>query len=281
MLYDLIKDGFGKEENYNCSEQILYGANKAYDLGLSKDALKLSAAFGGGMGIESVCGALTGAVMAISSKFVRTIAREDEGVKELTKELFTRYEKEMGSIQCDVLKDKYRNEDIGCRDVILAAAKILDDIMENHSIERRSFILGMITAFAECVATECKKIALSPPFYMSDYDTVLKEAERIAEEQGVHLWYDENLDIPEEQRVCWFVIYKFQDALDEYRALREEGFNPAWEFDKFWDVLSYGNIWGENAEKVLPRLREQRETEDTVSRILFQPGEWPPSREDK
>lgn len=49
----------------------------------------------------------------------------------------------------------------------------------NNSIERRSFILSMITAFAECIATECKKIALSPSFYISDYDTVLDEAERI------------------------------------------------------------------------------------------------------
>ena len=57
MLYDLIMNDFGKEEDYNCAEKILYGANKVYNLGLSKEALKLSAAFGGGMGIESTCGA--------------------------------------------------------------------------------------------------------------------------------------------------------------------------------------------------------------------------------
>ena len=68
------------------------------------------------------------------------------------------------------------------------------------SIDRRSYILGMITAFAECVANECKKAALSPPFYPEDYDAVVSEAGRIAREQGIFLWYDENPDIPENRK---------------------------------------------------------------------------------
>ena len=46
-------------------------------------------------------------------------------------------------------------------------------------IDRRSYILGMITAFAECVANESKKLALSPPFYPTDY-----ENERKADHRG-------------------------------------------------------------------------------------------------
>ena len=47
-------------------------------------------------------------------------------------------------------------------------------------IDRKSFILGMITAFAECVANESKKAAFSPPFYPEDYETVLQGVENIA-----------------------------------------------------------------------------------------------------
>jgi hypothetical protein len=50
----------------------------------------------------------------------------------------------------------------------------------SKTIDRRSFILGMMAAFAECVANECKKAALSPPFYPEDYETVFAEAENIA-----------------------------------------------------------------------------------------------------
>ncbi|NMB27737.1 MAG: C_GCAxxG_C_C family protein [Tissierellia bacterium] len=132
MLYELIKSGYGNEENYNCTEKILYGANEAYKLNLSKEALKLSAAFGGGMGIESVCGALTGAVMVLSSKYVKNIAREDKKVFDLSKELFEKYETKMGSIKCNELKAKYKKEDIGCRDIILEATRVLDNIVKEN-----------------------------------------------------------------------------------------------------------------------------------------------------
>ena len=73
-------------------------------------------------------------------------------------------------------------------------------------IDRRSSILGMMTAFAECIANECKKVAFSPPFYPQDYDVLLSEAENIAREQGIYLWYEKNLDIPETIRLNWFVL---------------------------------------------------------------------------
>ena len=74
------------------------------------------------------------------------------------------------------------------------------------SIDRKSYILGMMTAFAECVTNECKKVALSPPFYPEDYNTVVSKAERIVDDQGIFLWYDKNLDIPESRRLNWFVM---------------------------------------------------------------------------
>jgi hypothetical protein len=145
-------------------------------------------------------------------------------------------------------------------------------------IDRKSFMLGMITAFAECVAGECKRAAFSPPFYPEDYPILLPEAEKIAEEQGLHLWLEENEDISEDVRVKWFVIYKFPEVLEEYKAIRAKGFNPAWEFDKFREFLSYGIVWGENAERVKPAMRQEETIMGTVSRILFEPGEWPPKK---
>jgi hypothetical protein len=144
-----------------------------------------------------------------------------------------------------------------------------------ESIDRKSYILGMMTAFAECVTNESKKVALSPPFYPRDYHRVVLEAERIAQDQGIFLWYEENLDIPESRRLNWFVLYKFSEMLDEYRRLRRQGYNPAWHFDKFSDLLSYGSVWGKGAEKVVCRMRDRKKTEDTFARILLKQGDWP------
>jgi len=147
-----------------------------------------------------------------------------------------------------------------------------------QDIDRKAFILGMITAFAECVANECKKLAFSPPFYPDDYEVIIREAERIAGEQGIYLWYERNPDLPDTHRVQWLVLYKFPEVLDEYKALREQGFNPVWDLEAFYPLLSYGIVWGENAEKVIPKYREEKETACTFARVLLKPEDWPVPR---
>ena len=103
-------------------------------------------------------------------------------------------------------------------------------------------MLGMITAFAECLAGEAKKLAFSPPFYPEDYKSLRKKAEQICREQGVFIWYEENADLPEDKRVHWLVLFKYPEVLDEYKKLRQEGFNPALHFEKFMSLLSYGTM---------------------------------------
>ena len=59
-LKELLESGFGKAEcytdnerklygdvNMNCCERILYGANRAYNLGLKKEDMRIASAFGG------------------------------------------------------------------------------------------------------------------------------------------------------------------------------------------------------------------------------------------
>ena len=70
MLLKLLQDGFGSAMDLNCAEKILYGANWAYNMKLPGEALKLAAGFGGGMGVESSCGVITGGVMVLSSLYV-------------------------------------------------------------------------------------------------------------------------------------------------------------------------------------------------------------------
>ena len=142
-------------------------------------------------------------------------------------------------------------------------------------IDRKSFMLGMITAFGECVAGETKKCAFSPPFYPEDYYGLRTEVERIADELNICIWLEENKEIREENRVTWWVMYKFQEILDEYHGIRAKGFNPAYEFDAFSDLLSYGYAFGENSENVSSKIRKKEDTMETVTRILFKPGDWP------
>ena len=147
--------------------------------------------------------------------------------------------------------------------------------LSESSIDRKSFMLGMITAFAECLAGEAKKLAFSPPFYPEDYKRLREEAERICQEQGIFLWLERNADLPAKKRLHWLVLFKFPEVLDEYKRLRQEWFSPALHFEKFMALLSYGSVWGKKADKVVPAMRENRPVLDTVARILLKPGDWP------
>jgi C_GCAxxG_C_C family probable redox protein len=88
---------------FNCSQAVL--ASHCEELGLDKDsALKLSCAFGGGMGhIGEVCGAVSGALMLLGLRYGKYRIDDAEG-KERTYKLvqdFTRqFKAKHGSIQC-------------------------------------------------------------------------------------------------------------------------------------------------------------------------------------
>lgn len=131
-LGDLIKAGYGIAEDLNCAETILRGANQAYGLNLDDEALKMAAAFGGGMAIGKTCGALTGALMVLGKLTVKDRAHESDRIKVLTRELLGEYRREMGDIDCAPLKAKYRNEEVKCRRVIEKAADVLDRIVERE-----------------------------------------------------------------------------------------------------------------------------------------------------
>lgn len=128
LLYNLLNNGFGKKEDLNCSEKIIYGANIVYKLGLTDESLKLSAGFGGGMGIESSCGALTAGIMVLSKLFVKEIAHESSLIKDKTSEYLHSFIKEMSTINCYDLKKMYRTDEMKCSIVILKSAEILDRI---------------------------------------------------------------------------------------------------------------------------------------------------------
>ena len=105
--------------------------------------------------------------------------------------------------------------------------------------DKKSFILGMITAFCECVAAGCKDLALSPPLRRQDYEAVRAEAEELIRKHGLISWHEENTDLPEAERFDWIVIVAEAETLNEYRALREQGYNPATSLKPFGKVLSY------------------------------------------
>ena len=97
-----------------------------------------------------------------------------------------------------------------------------------YPIDQRSFQLGVVFAFAEMVAADLKKMALSLPFLPKDYEPLVKDSKRIASEEGVKLRLEKRLlttDLfPEEiTRGKWvLIIYKYPEVLKKYLSLKSK-----------------------------------------------------------
>lgn len=133
MLIEKCEKYYGKEYDLNCAECMLYSANDEYNLGIDSNGLRLAAGFGGGMAVEDVCGALTGAVMVLGNMFVEVRGHESDRIKTLTKEYIERFNEKLKTINCKELKALYRDDDKRCSDIIMAAGKILDAIIKREN----------------------------------------------------------------------------------------------------------------------------------------------------
>lgn len=132
------------KEKYHCSQAVL-GAF-AEELGISeKQALKLSGCFGAGMCKGEVCGACTGALMALGLKYGQSeIDDMDSRIKAntVTEQFLDSFVKENGSylckelLGCDLSTQQGREYAITnnlfvdfCPKMVCSAVKIAEDIM--------------------------------------------------------------------------------------------------------------------------------------------------------
>jgi C_GCAxxG_C_C family probable redox protein len=93
---------------FNCAQSVF--TTLSTEMGLDKDiALKTACAFGGGMGRQQhVCGAVTGALMAIGLKYGKAFLDGDEkkiDTYEKTCRFLEEFTAKHGSIQCKELLD--------------------------------------------------------------------------------------------------------------------------------------------------------------------------------
>jgi C_GCAxxG_C_C family probable redox protein len=93
---------------FNCSQSVFTVFSPEYGYS-ENDSLKVSCAFGGGMGRQQLtCGAVTGALMAIGLKYGKGI-NDSEEEKQLTysktREFFEEFKKIHGSTDCRELLD--------------------------------------------------------------------------------------------------------------------------------------------------------------------------------
>ena len=114
------------EQRYHCSQAVLVAF--AEELGLTEEqALKLGGCFGGGMCKGEVCGACTGALMALGLKYGQSDIEDMESrqkTNDVTVEFLDMFQKENGSYICREL--------LGC--------DLATDEGKKYAMEKRLFV---------------------------------------------------------------------------------------------------------------------------------------------
>ena len=118
------------DQDRNCAEALLLWADEKYGMGVAPEDVKLVSGFGGGLGSGENCGALLGAMAALSKALVRERAHATTGFGATCAGLVNRFRAELGTIECTELKEQYRRPDVRCLYVVERAAAILDEYMQ-------------------------------------------------------------------------------------------------------------------------------------------------------
>jgi C_GCAxxG_C_C family probable redox protein len=128
---------------YNCAEAVFEAVMGECDLGLPPDALRLATGFGGGVGLYGdTCGALTGAVLAVSAAHGRRALPEGEpreaaakskeqfygrpGIYRMFNQIPNRIAGKYGSTLCRELTKKWQDQWL-CREHALSCREIMTD----------------------------------------------------------------------------------------------------------------------------------------------------------
>ena len=138
-------------DGYNCAQAITVAFSDV--TGLDKDfSARMASSFGGGIGrLREVCGAVSGMVMVAGILYGYDANSEESAKKEhytLVQALANQFTEEVGSIICrDILKNppsdpsptprtKEFYKQRPCTRMVMVAAKILEDYIQEHPISK-------------------------------------------------------------------------------------------------------------------------------------------------
>ena len=138
-------------EGYNCAQAVAVAFCDLTGMD-QKEAAKLAAPFGGGMGrMREVCGAVSGMFMVLGQLYGYDNSDDDAHKKELYKQvqqLAEKFREENGSIICrEILKNPPSDPNPSprtaeyyakrpCAKMVMTAARLMDEFIAEHPLEK-------------------------------------------------------------------------------------------------------------------------------------------------
>ena len=283
MLTDKVMKYYSEENDLNCAESMIYGANDEYDLKLSEDALKTMSAFGGGMAVESVCGALTGAVAALGIMFTGDKSVEKDRRKEIIENFYKSFEEKLGTDNCEELKEKYKDEVEGCLKVVELSAEVLEEIVDKYNKETNMNIKYMNKLIESLKESDLDAMFIAPSeelMFLADFSPHI--CERIqglfVKENGDYFYFCNRLtrdeveeNLPSEKVYSWLdnqgFLKDLENLLEEKNLIGKTiGVNSTARAFNILDVMDNIDVKFKNGKSILEDMRIIK-TEDEIDKM--------------
>jgi len=283
MLTDKVMKYYSEENDLNCAESMIYGANDEYDLKLSEDALKTMSAFGGGMAVESVCGALTGAVAALGIMFTGDKSVEKDRRKEIIENFYKSFEEKLGTDNCEELKEKYKDEVEGCLKVVELSAEVLEEIVDKYNKETNMNIKYMNKLIESLKESDLEAMFIAPSeelMFLADFSPHI--CERIqglfVKENGDYFYFCNRLtrdeveeNLPSEKVYSWLdnqgFLKDLENLLEEKNLIGKTiGVNSTARAFNILDVMDNIDVEFKNGKSILEDMRIIK-TEDEIDKM--------------
>lgn len=127
---------FGKDRiepelfHMNCAEVLLRSANDVYDFKLGEEVYQMMQGFGGGFYVGKTCGAFSGALAALGLIYGKQRPTTQAEAKKAAQFLVDEFESVFGSLNCDYIKEHFRDPQSGCGPVKLRAAQAMKRVIK-------------------------------------------------------------------------------------------------------------------------------------------------------
>ncbi len=141
-MLEEIRRIFKKEETFpldkrhlyhkNCGQTLIEACVKKYNIDIDEKVYKCYIPYGFGCGVGKGCGAFHGCIGAIGLLFTEDSPSENLLVKEVTKEWALMFCEEFGSLDCDYIRPRHKDEILGCRVVMERSGVLFEKLMDKY-----------------------------------------------------------------------------------------------------------------------------------------------------
>ena len=131
-MREIIEGIIKEEKGYNCAELIIRAFDEKFKLNISEQTLKSVKGFGGGMGVGSTCGIITGAITGITVMCDGEIYITNKELEELIKILYNQIKKELKDDSCTKLLETNKKDGKSCWQMIIDSGEVFEKFIFNN-----------------------------------------------------------------------------------------------------------------------------------------------------